>query len=268
MSIPRGSPSILALYGLNAARHLQATTWEDHHECSPWCKPAVISQGCNLTMSTTCSHMPDSSESPEEKTGDSCCPYQPHCILIVPWICLLASMSTVGCYFPGTRFRNLFTWLCSRSWSEVWSSSTSFSRPSLFQKSVSPFGYLVCQTCMGIDEQFGTVKYLLLLFFAKFLPNLSLFMTSQLSSLGSGKVRCPSVLRLLIELLTVPVIFAAVKVLFNFRQVNLSCSEYMYNIHTLQGSTQFSCGKQSTLLRLPSSTGDICWHLWHHQQWH
>lgn len=153
-------------------------------------------------------------------------------------------MSTAGCCFPGTRFSNLFTWLWSRSWYGVQSSSTSFSRPSLFQKWVSPFGYFVCQTCMGIDEQFNTVKYLLLLLlkFWKTPPSLSMSVTSQLSSLGSGKVRCPAVLSLLMELLIVPVIIAAVKVLFHFRYMNLRCSEYMHNTHTLQGSTQFSCG--------------------------
>lgn len=154
-------------------------------------------------------------------------------------------MSTAGCHFLGTRLRNLFTWLCSSSWYGVWSSSTSFSKPSLFQKSVSPFGYLVGQTCMGIDEQFSTVKYLLLLLlkFCEMLPNMLLPMTCQLSSLGSGKVRCPAVLRLLMELLAVAVIIAAVKVLFHFRHMSPSCSEFMHDTHTLQGSTRFSCGK-------------------------
>ena len=142
-------------------------------------------------------------------------------------------------------WESVHTWLCSRSSYGVWSSSTSFSRHSLFQKSVSPFGYLVCQTCVGINDQFSTVKYILLLLlkFCKTHPNLPLSLTSQLLSLGSGKMRCPAVLRSLMVLLTVPVIIAAVKVLFHFRYMNLSCSEYMHNTCTLQGSTWFSCGK-------------------------
>lgn len=98
---------------------------------------------------------------------------------------------------------------------------------------------------MGIDEQFSTVKYLLLLLrkFCKMLPNTLLSMTCQLLSLESGKVRCPAVLRLLMEPLTVPVIIAAVKVLFHIRHTSPSCSEFMHETHTLQGSTRFSCGK-------------------------
>lgn len=63
---------------------------------------------------------------------------------------------------PGLSFSNLLTWLCSRSWYGVENSSNSFSSPTLAESNIIlwEFGML---GLWGKDEQFSTVKYLILL---------------------------------------------------------------------------------------------------------
>lgn len=155
-------------------------------------------------------------------------------------------MSTVGCYFPGTRFRSLFIQLFFRGWYGVQSSSSSFSRPSLCQKSVSPFGYLVCQTCTGIDEQFSTQVLKSRTFCYWNLENTPQLVTVHdipVTIIGFWKSEVSSCTEIINGVSHSSCAYCSCKgaILLQVHEPQLQWIYAQYTSH--QGSTRFSCGK-------------------------